>query len=55
MIADSSRAFFDAPARRDVCVELPEEALAGMETSVDTVDKMEASLYGARDASAYWQ
>ena len=27
MIADVSRAFFEAPATRGVCVELPEEAL----------------------------
>ena len=27
LIADLSRAFFDPPARRDVCVEFPEEAL----------------------------
>ena len=27
MIADVSRAFFEAPARRDVCVELPAEVL----------------------------
>ena len=26
MIADVSRAFFEAPAKRDICVELPEEA-----------------------------
>ena len=34
------------------CTELPEEALAKGETAVDTVGKLEASLYGARDASA---
>ena len=28
MIADVSRAFFEAPAKRDICVELPEEALS---------------------------
>lgn len=55
MIADISRAFFEAPARRDVCAELPEEALAGGETTADTVGKLEASLYGTRDASANWQ
>ena len=55
MIADVSRAFFVAPARRDVCVELPAEALAAGETCMDTVGKLEASLYGTRDASANWQ
>ena len=29
MIADVSRAFFEAPAKRGICVELPEEALYG--------------------------
>ena len=55
MIADASRAFFEAPAKRDVCVELPEDALAAGETSQDTVGKLLASLYGTRDASANWQ
>ena len=55
LIADVSRAFFEAPAKRDICVELPEEALAGGETIQDTVGKLLASLYGTRDASANWQ
>ena len=50
-----SRAFFEAPARRDVCVELPEEALVGGESTVDVVGKLMASLYGAMDASPNWQ
>ncbi len=55
MIADVSRAFFEAPAQRDVCFELPEEAIAAGETSQSTVGKPLASLYGTRDASAKWQ
>ena len=55
LIADVSRAFFEAPAKRDICVELPEEALSGGETPQDTVGKLLASLYGTRDASANWQ
>ena len=55
LIADVSRAFFEAPAKRDLCVELPEEALAAGETSLDTVGKLKASLYGTRDASMNWQ
>ena len=55
LIADVSRAFFEAPAKRDLCVELPEEALQGDETPLSTVGKLLASLYGARDASANWQ
>ena len=55
LIADVSRAFFEAPAKRDLCVELPEEALQGEETPLSTVGKLLASLSGARDASANWQ
>ena len=55
LIADVSRAFFEAPARRDVCVELPEEAMERGETTQETVGKLLASLYGTRDASANWQ
>ena len=50
-----SRALFEAPARRDVCVELPEEAMERGETTKETVGKLLASLYGTRDASANWQ
>ena len=55
LIADVSRASFEAPAKRDLCVELPEEALQGDETPLSAVGKLLASLYGARDASANWQ
>ena len=55
LITDVSRAFFEAPAKRDLCVELPEEALAAGETVMDTVGKLKASLYGTRDASTNWQ
>ena len=55
LIADVSRAFFEAPAKRDICVELPEEALTEGETTQDTVGKLLASLYGTKDASANWQ
>ena len=50
MIADASRAFLQVSARRNVCVELPEEALGDGESVVDTVGKLKASLYGTRDA-----
>ena len=55
LIADVSRALSEAPATRDVCIELPEEALAAGETAQGTVGKLLASLYGTRDASANWQ
>ena len=47
--------FFEAPARRDVCVELPEETVEEGETTADIVGKLMASLYATRDASAKWQ
>ena len=50
-MTDVSRAFFEAPAKRDLCVELPEEALAAGETTQEIVGKLKASLYGTRDAS----
>ena len=37
MIADVSRAFFEAPARRDICVELSAEALSKDETPEHTL------------------
>ena len=49
LIADVSRAFYEAPAKRDLCVELPEEALEGEETASNTVGKLLASLYGTRE------
>ena len=55
MIADVSRAFFEAPVKRDLCVELPEEALKAGESVQETVGKLKASLYGTRDASTNWQ
>ena len=55
LIADVSRAFFEASAKGGLCVELPEDALAAGETAADTVGKLKASLYGTRDASMNWQ
>ena len=55
LIADAPRAFFEALGKRDVCVELPEEALSEGESITEVVGKLMASLYGTRDASANWQ
>ena len=55
MICDVSRAFFEAKAQRNVCVELPPEALASGETARDTVGYLQKSLYGTRDAAMNWQ
>ena len=51
MINDVARAFFEAPAKRNICVELPEEELQGE----DCVGLLLQSLYGTRDASANFQ
>lgn len=48
MINDVARAFFEAPARRPVCVEILREAGA----DGTKVGKLRMSLYGARDAAA---
>ena len=51
MVNDVARAFFEAPARRTICVELPEE-----ETHEgDDVGLLLQSFYGTRDASANFQ
>ena len=55
MINDVARAFFEAPMKRMLCVELPEEALEGEETSAEYVGLLKMSLYGTRDAAANFQ
>ena len=50
-----SRAFFEAAATRDICVELPEEALSESEEALDLVCHLKMSLYGTRDAGAIWE
>ena len=52
MIADVSRAFFEALATRDVCVELPDEALTEDEGRKDMVGEPNYSFYGTRNAFA---
>ena len=54
MVNDVARAFFEAPVRRTVCVELPAEA-KGPDESTDTVGFLQMSLYGTRDAAANFQ
>ena len=51
MINDVSRAFFEAPMRRNVCIELPAEQQNGK----DEVGWLQMSLYGTRDAAANFQ
>jgi len=47
MINDVARAFFEAPVKRKICVELPAEEGARS----DEVGILRKSLYGTRDAS----
>ena len=55
MINDVSRAFFEAPMQRDMCIELPWEALDEREREQDLVGYLNQSLYGTRDAAANFQ
>ena len=50
-VDDVPRAFFEAPIRRDVCVELPEEILTEAEKNLDLVGHLQMSLHGTRDAA----
>ena len=55
LLADISRAFFEAPAVRQVCVELPGEAFENGQVSPGKVGLLNLSLYGTRDAAANFQ
>ena len=55
MINDVARAFFEAPVRRTVCVELPAEAIGQGDGSEEMVGLLKMSLYGTRDAAANFQ
>ena len=52
MLNEIGRAFFHAPATREVYVELHAEE---RERGQDLVGRLRVSLYGTRDASANWQ
>ena len=57
MINDVARAFFEAPMKRTVCVELPWEALTEEErtSGQQVVGLLQMSLYGTRDAAINFQ
>ena len=55
MINDVARAFFEAPAVRNVCVEIPKEDRAEADVRHDKVGHLRMSLYGKRDAAMNWQ
>ena len=53
MVNDVSRAYFNAPATRELYIEIPkEDKLPG---DGDVVGKMRLCLYGTRDAALNWQ
>ena len=55
MINDVARAFFEAPVKRSICIELPDEDLEEGEHQEDLVGLLQMSLYGTRDAAANFQ
>ena len=55
MINDVARAFFEAPAVRNVCVEIPKEDRSDADVLHDKVGHLRMSLYGTRDAAMNWQ
>ena len=55
MINDVARAFFEAPVRRKICVELPEEDKSAKDRAGDMVGLLVQSLYGTRDAASNFQ
>ena len=55
MINNVDRAFFEAPAVRQVCVELPDADLTSSDRTADRVGHLQMSLYGTRDAAMNWQ
>ena len=55
MVNDVARAFFEAKAVRQVCIELPDEDLEPEDQGKDLVGKLKMSLYGTRDAAKNWQ
>ncbi|MDA8583520.1 hypothetical protein N9L68_04785 [bacterium] len=55
MINDVSRAFSEAPATRDICVELPPEDVTDAERRHEMVGRLRSILYGTRDAATHWQ
>ena len=55
MINDVARAFFEAPVKREICIELPDEDKDAGDWEEDMVGILEMSLYGTRDAAANFQ
>eukprot|EP00972_Heterocapsa_arctica_P006787 992463-Heterocapsa_arctica.AAC.1 len=53
MVIDIRRAYFNAPARRPVCVDIPPEDWE--EGDENRCAKLRSSLYGTRDAARHWE
>ena len=51
-LTSSGRAYFHAPATRELYVELPDEDSGKAQ---GLVGKLDLSLFGTRDAAANWQ
>ena len=55
MINDVARAFFEAPVKRNICIELPVEDRSEKDIRDDNVGVLWLSLYGTRDAASNFQ
>ena len=55
MVNDVARAFFEAPAMRNICIEIPKEDMSEADRRHDKVGHLRMSLYGTRDAAMNWQ
>ena len=54
MINDVARAFFEAPAVRNICVAIPKRDLPEAHRSHDKVGHLRTSLFGTRDTAMDW-
>ena len=55
LVSDVSRAFFEAPATRNIAVTLPDEALSEAEKDMEWLGVLKLSLCETRDATANFQ
>ena len=55
MINDVARAFFEAPAMRNVCVEILPEDMTEADRRHDKVGHLRMSMYGTRDSRFGWE
>ena len=55
MVNDVARAFFEAPAMRNICIKIPKEDMSEADRRHDKVGHLRMSLYGTRDAAMNWQ